>query len=233
MQSTRPYDEKIVATDTSRSRCTAGTAAGRTARPASASCSRRRLASPGSITTSTSPTLTGSPRSHKAALPTSTPDTRSAARTAAASTTTGNSEPAGATPPIPGVSTFTEGTVGSPQRRSGLTAGRPRRAQGAKRHRPSLLRNRGNVVLPLCPRRAGQDVCGTGLEGEFGGLPSAGPTAAKPHPARGQQRDAADIAERRRIAVPAYPRTRRVARHEQIHQLLRFASHHNGAALPQ
>jgi hypothetical protein len=30
--------------------------------------------------------------------------------------------------------------------------------QGAERHRPPLLRERGDVVLPLCPRRTGQDV---------------------------------------------------------------------------
>jgi len=74
-------------------------------------------------------------------------------------------------------------------------------------------------MLPLCPRRTGQDVGGAGLKGEFGRLPGAGPAAAEPHPARGQQRDAADLAERRRIAVPADPRAGRVARHEQVRQL--------------
>ena len=111
MQSTRPYEEKTVAIEISRSRCTAGTASGRTARPVSASCSRRRFASPGSITTSTSPTFTGSPRSHSAALPTSTPDTRSAASTAAASTTAGNPGPASADSPSAGTSALTAGTL--------------------------------------------------------------------------------------------------------------------------
>ena len=37
--------------------------------------------------------------------------------------------------------------------------------QGPERHRPPLLRDRRDVVLPLCPRRAGQDICGAGLEG--------------------------------------------------------------------
>ena len=48
-------------------------------------------------------------------------------------------------------------------------------------------------MLPLCPRRTGQEVCGAWLEGELGRLPGAGPAAAEPHPARGQQRDAADL----------------------------------------
>jgi hypothetical protein len=78
--------------------------------------------------------------------------------------------------------------------------------QGAERHRPPLLGDRRDVVLPLCPRRTGQHVGGAGLEGEFGRLPGAGPAAAEPHPARGQQRDAGDLAELRRIAVPADPR---------------------------
>ena len=87
-------------------------------------------------------------------------------------------------------------------------------------------------MLPLCPCRTGQDVGGTGLEGEFGRLQAWGAAAAEPHPARGLQRDAADIAERRRIAVPADPRAGRVARHEQVRQLPGFASHQRGATLP-
>ena len=106
-------------------------------------------------------------------------------------------------------------------------------SQGAERHRPPLLHDRRDVVLPLCPCRAGQDVGGAGLEGEFGRLPGAGPAAAEPHPARGLQRDAGDLAELRRIAVPADPRAGRVARHEQIRQLPRFAPHQRGAALPE
>ena len=85
-----------------------------------------------------------------------------------------------------------------------LTGRRPRAsAHGAERHRPPLLGDRRDVVLPLCPRRTGQDLCGAGLEGEFGRLPGACPAAAEPQSARGLQRDAADLAELRRIAVPA------------------------------
>jgi len=60
--------------------------------------------------------------------------------------------------------------------------------QGPECHRPPLLRNRWDVVLPLCPRRAGQDVGGAGLQGEFGRQPGAGLAAAEPHPARGLER---------------------------------------------
>ena len=105
--------------------------------------------------------------------------------------------------------------------------------QGAERHRPPLLRDRRDVVLPLCPRRTGQKVRGAGLEGEFGRLPGAGPAAAEPHPAGGQQRDAADLAELRRVAVPADARAGRVARHEQIRQLPGFAFHQPGAAVAE
>ena len=89
----------------------------------------------------------------------------------------------GATPAHRATARFTAAFARSPRAGGGVP-------QGAKRHRPSLLGDRGDVVLPLCSRRAGQDVCGTGLEGEFGGLPGAGLAAAKSHPARGQQRDA-------------------------------------------
>src|SRR6266851_1010939 len=65
----------------------------------SASRSWPRFGSPGSITTSTSPTVTGSPLSRNAALPTSRNETCSAARTAAAITTTGS--PDGTDPATP------------------------------------------------------------------------------------------------------------------------------------
>ena len=65
-------------------------------------------------------------------------------------------------------------------------------------------------MLPLCLRRTGQDVGGAGLEDELGRLPDAGLASAERHPARGQQRDAADIAELLRIAVPADPHPRPV-----------------------
>ena len=88
-------------------------------------------------------------------------------------------------------------------------------------------------MLPLRPRRTGQDVGGAGLKGEFGRLPGARPATAEPHPARGQQRDATDVAELRRVAVPADPRAGRIARHEQIHQFLGLVSHQPGAARPE
>jgi hypothetical protein len=57
--------------------------------------------------------------------------------------------------------------------------------QGAERHRPPLLRDRRDVVLPLGPRRTGQKVRGAGLEGEFGRLPGAGPRAPDIEPGVG------------------------------------------------
>ena len=51
------------------------------------------------------------------------------------------------------------------------------------------------MVLPLCPRRTGQDVGRARLEGELGRLLRTGPAAAEPHPARGLQRNAADLVE--------------------------------------
>ena len=66
-------------------------------------------------------------------------------------------------------------TASRVRRSSGADRGAP--AHGAERHRPPLLGGRRDVVLPLCPRRTGQDVYRAGLEGEFGRLPGACPAA--------------------------------------------------------
>src|SRR4051812_15565413 len=108
---------------------------------------------------------------------------------------------------------------------------RRRSPQRPERDRVAEALRRPDVVLPRRAREAGEDVARPRRQLDLERAADAAGVAAEPQPARREQRDADDLPERGRVAVPADLGAFRVALHERLDERLRIELREPGRGL--